>query len=746
MCDFVAHCHQLRVAGFVELAPPYSIPAVPQALLNLFADLGDLVKRYCDRSAQPKRLEAPQLEKVQDRQLSKELQRQQATQSSQQQQYSKKSSQQQKPTAKPSGKALAETGQTAATGSADSISNLSTTADSTAISGDAGNGSAGGSATGNWFPSERVLDALRTVDSLQRSPLLAASCDDDNSDVAGVTAVESDSAPVKSGPAARGYALLESDSELTESQVPTSQAQSAEPEIAAGPKVLGRSPSCSSIEVAAGSTWPSVFFPERTSTGASPLAAAKVGAWQDHTPPTWASAICRQRSGTPSSGGTAAPLFATPLWEGSPANGGASAATPAQAATPILPLPSRTDKDKDGPETPSQQTAGPSPPAAAQLDKVPANPFDLPAAELQKGTATPHPPARGQQPKPGELHFGLRPCGPQPQAPLAWAAPRMAQAPQKAPGGTPAIQAAPGAQVLRAPTASPRAAQKVLEQSSCTAEWEVDHTELQLEELLGTGSTAEVYKAGWHGTDVAVKKLRSGQLSTEFRREIAVLTRLRHPNLVLFMGASTQAPQALIISEFCSGGTVFALLHQRRDLALPWPQRLQIALDVAKGMNFLHRRQVVHRDLKSLNLLLASAVQSDDDAPAVKVSDFGLSKVFLPDQAKACMTGGAGTYHWMAPEVLSGQAYDEKVDVYSYGICLFELVARRIPYDGSGLEPVSIAVAVSKGRRPDAGVIPQDCPADLRFTMECCWAHRPSGRPGFDTILETLKLVKNLRS
>jgi len=270
--------------------------------------------------------------------------------------------------------------------------------------------------------------------------------------------------------------------------------------------------------------------------------------------------------------------------------------------------------------------------------------------------------------------------------------------------------------------------------------------QLRLEELLGTGSTAEVYRAAWHGTDVAVKRLRSaGQLSTEFRREIAVLLRLRHPNLVLFMGACTKAPQALIISEFCSGGTVFALLHQRRDLSLPWPQRLTVAIDVAKGMNFLHRRQVVHRDLKSLNLLLASGIQSDDDVPAVKVSDFGLSRAFKPEQTKACMTSGAGTYHWMAPEVLSGQGYDEKVDVYSYGICLFELITRRIPYDGSGLEPVSIAVAVSKGRRPDTGCIPQDCPADLRFTMECCWAQRPSGRPGFDTILETLKLVKCLR-
>lgn len=283
--------------------------------------------------------------------------------------------------------------------------------------------------------------------------------------------------------------------------------------------------------------------------------------------------------------------------------------------------------------------------------------------------------------------------------------------------------------------------------SSSAAEWEVDHSELQLEELLGTGSTAEVYRAGWHGTDVAVKKLRStGQLSTEFKREISVLLRLRHPNLVLFMGACTKAPQALIISEFCAGGTIFALLHQRKDLQLPWGQRLQVALDVAKGMNFLHRRQVVHRDLKSLNLLLTAPLRSNEDIPAVKVSDFGLSRAFPSAPQQVCMTSGAGTYHWMAPEVLSGQSYDEKVDVYSYGICLYELITRRIPYDTSGLEPVSIAVAVSRGKRPDPKVVPQDCPADLRFTMKCCWAHRPSGRPGFDTILETLKLVKGCRS
>jgi len=303
--------------------------------------------------------------------------------------------------------------------------------------------------------------------------------------------------------------------------------------------------------------------------------------------------------------------------------------------------------------------------------------------------------------------------------------------------------AAPLAPAAAGVAAQPAMASQEPPATSGRADWEVDAAELRLEEMVGSGTTAEVFRGSWHGTDVAVKKLRhSGPMSVEFTRELSVLLRLRHPNLVLFMGASMQA-QPMIISEFCAGGTVFMLLHQRPAVPLSWRQKVKISIDVAKGMNFLHRRQVVHRDLKSLNLLMVEPLSSASEVPPVKISDFGLSRMAQPEQQKvqACMTSGAGTYHWMAPEVLDGHTYDEKVDVYSYGICLFELIARRIPYDGSGLEPVSIAVAVSKGRRPDLRCVPLDCPADLRFTMECCWAHCPTGRPGFDTILETLKLV-----
>lgn len=278
------------------------------------------------------------------------------------------------------------------------------------------------------------------------------------------------------------------------------------------------------------------------------------------------------------------------------------------------------------------------------------------------------------------------------------------------------------------------------------ATWEVDLADLRLGECIGAGTTAEVFKATWHGTDVAVKRLR-GPLPVEFHRELSVLSQFRHPHLVLFMGAS-MVDNPEIVSELCEGGTLFRVLHQRLDLPLSWPQRLKMIQDTAKGMNFLHRQQVVHRDLKSLNLLLAAPIEEQGAVPCVKVSDFGLSR-FLPMASSnpgitchGMMTGGVGTALWMAPEVLSGNSYSEKVDVYSFAIVMYEVLCRWIPFEGSGLEPVSIAVAVTSGRRPDLRRMPSDCPSDLKRLMITCWTHNPAMRPAFDEILEMLKQVK----
>jgi len=682
---------------------------VPQALLHLFADLSDLVTGQGLTALAPA-----------------------------------------KPQHMPAAKPPNAGGQPGAKTSApDSLSEVSTAAGLSTGAHSAWEGHP----TPSWFPSARVLDALRTVDSLQRSPLLLAAGTGEASSASETPRSGSPEVVASGGTGGRGYERLDSDSEAEAE--PPKEASLASPAAREG-----------------GAGGWQALFPATTPAGASPLAAAQVGSWQDQTPPSWASAICRQRGGGGGDNTLAAPvgtasapsgpLFSAPLFVSEPIAASAAAAAAVtttnnnnnnnmQLAGPqpaaALPIACRA-----APAAPSEASA----PTAITPASPSVNPFDLPVAQLRRAATPPAAVRQNAQcarslQAPALQHPA---AGGSPQARQRGRSPARAQvqnsqAPERGPLGGGAFgppprqallaQRPPAAALVEERARTLQASEPVVD----SREWEVDPSELRLEELLGTGSTAEVYKASWHGTEVAVKRLRSsGQLSTEFKREIAVLLRLRHPNLVLFMGACTQAPQALIISEFCAGGTVFALLHQRRDLSLQWSQRLRVALDVAKGMNFLHRRQVVHRDLKSLNLLLVSPVQGAEDVPSVKVSDFGLSRAIQSDQAKAYMTSGAGTYHWMAPEVLSGHQYDEKVDVYSYGICLFEIVARRIPYDGSGLEPVSIAVAVSKGRRPDAGCIPQDCPADLRFTMECCWAQRPSGRPGFDTILETLKLVR----
>ena len=178
----------------------------------------------------------------------------------------------------------------------------------------------------------------------------------------------------------------------------------------------------------------------------------------------------------------------------------------------------------------------------------------------------------------------------------------------------------------------------------------IDMNEVKFENLIGSGGSAEVYKAKYRGTEVAVKKLKqisptnAANVIKEFRREITALAMLRHPGLVLFMGAGiTTEGNVCIITEFCGGGTVFKLLHVQRQVCLSWKQRCKIVLDVAKGMSFLHsyKPPFIHRDLKSLNLLLTEEVKGPTDYIQTKISDFGLTRFQNIDQH---MTGNAGTY------------------------------------------------------------------------------------------------------
>ncbi|XP_050227379.1 serine/threonine-protein kinase CTR1 [Mercurialis annua] len=261
--------------------------------------------------------------------------------------------------------------------------------------------------------------------------------------------------------------------------------------------------------------------------------------------------------------------------------------------------------------------------------------------------------------------------------------------------------------------------------------------DLNLKERIGAGSFGTVHRADWHGSDVAVKILMEQDFHAErfkeFLREVSIMKRLRHPNIVLFMGAVTQPPNLSIVTEYLSRGSLYRLLHKSgaREV-LDERRRLSMAYDVAKGMNYLHKRNppIVHRDLKSPNLLV-------DKKYTVKVCDFGLSR--LKANTFLSSKSAAGTPEWMAPEVLRDEPSNEKSDVYSFGVILWEIATLQQPW--GNLNPAQVVAAVGfKGRRLE---IPRDLNPHVASIIEACWANEPWKRPSFATIMETLRpLIK----
>jgi tRNA A-37 threonylcarbamoyl transferase component Bud32 len=187
-------------------------------------------------------------------------------------------------------------------------------------------------------------------------------------------------------------------------------------------------------------------------------------------------------------------------------------------------------------------------------------------------------------------------------------------------------------------------------------EWEIPYSEVDLGETLGQGGFGSVFRSEWRGTQVAVKVLTDGRINKEiernFREEVTVMSSLRHPNVVLFMGACTKPPRMFIIMEYMALGSLYELLHNELVPEIPPLLRIKLLYQAAKGMHFLHSSGVAHCDLKSLNLLL-------DNKWNLKVSDFGLTKVKSELMKNGPRGGAVGTIHWTAPEVL---AESESVD------------------------------------------------------------------------------------
>lgn len=256
---------------------------------------------------------------------------------------------------------------------------------------------------------------------------------------------------------------------------------------------------------------------------------------------------------------------------------------------------------------------------------------------------------------------------------------------------------------------------------------EVDYHEVQVGEQIGQGGFSVICKGKWRGTPAAVKKIFdpviTEELLAEVQNEVRMLSLFRHPNIVLLMAICSKPPDLALVFEHAARGSLYDVLHVENQ-PMSVGVRLRIARDVACAMAFLHSSGVVHRDLKSYNILL-------DEQLHVKLCDFGLAR-FKADLGIGAMQY-SGTPAYMSAELFLKKPYDEKVDVFAFGTLLWEIVTREVPYDG--LDPSDIKDRVV-GEQPLK--MPFGTSKTIVQLVEDCRRLDSSKRPDFEYILAAL--------
>ncbi|XP_078443445.1 serine/threonine/tyrosine-protein kinase HT1-like isoform X2 [Wolffia australiana] len=222
--------------------------------------------------------------------------------------------------------------------------------------------------------------------------------------------------------------------------------------------------------------------------------------------------------------------------------------------------------------------------------------------------------------------------------------------------------------------------------------WKADLSQLLIGHMFAAGSRSRIYRGIYKNRAVAVKMVKPLEhedeeiralLEKQFTCEVAMLSGLSHPNIVQFIAACRKPPVYCIITEYMSQGTLRTFLHKQEPFSLSLPRILAMALDISRGMKYIHSQGVIHRDLKSDNLLLNGNLR-------VKVADLGTS-CFDKRRRVASKEGNPGTYRWMAPEMIKNKSCTRKVDVYSFGMVLWELTTALVPFQE--LTPVQAAYA-----------------------------------------------------
>ncbi|XP_035387642.1 mitogen-activated protein kinase kinase kinase 21 isoform X1 [Electrophorus electricus] len=270
---------------------------------------------------------------------------------------------------------------------------------------------------------------------------------------------------------------------------------------------------------------------------------------------------------------------------------------------------------------------------------------------------------------------------------------------------------------------------------------QIAFSELFLEEIIGVGGFGKVYRGTWKEQEVAVKAARQDPdeditaTAESVKQEAKLFSMLQHPNIIKLEGVCLEEPNLCLVMEYAQGGTLNRALTGRR---IPPHILVNWAVQIARGMLYLHEEAVVpiiHRDLKSSNILILEKIENNDiGRKTLKITDFGLAR----EWHKTTKMSAAGTYSWMAPEVIKSSLFSKGSDVWSYGVLLWELLTGEVPYRGIDGLAVAYGVAVNKLTLP----VPSTCPEPFAKLMEECWEQDPHIRPTFATILEQLTAIE----
>ncbi|KAF2292731.1 hypothetical protein GH714_027696 [Hevea brasiliensis] len=262
-------------------------------------------------------------------------------------------------------------------------------------------------------------------------------------------------------------------------------------------------------------------------------------------------------------------------------------------------------------------------------------------------------------------------------------------------------------------------------------EWEIDPRKLTVKKLIARGTFASVHRGDYDGRDVAVKVLDFGyedqktkaqisSLRTAFRQEVSVWHNLSHPNVSQLIGATMGTSEikfqnhngrigmpvnlCCLVSDYQPGGTLKSYLIKNRETKLPFKNFMQLALDLARGLSYLHSK-IVHRDVKTENMLL-------DKNQTLMITDFGVARLEALNPNEMTV-------------VFNNKPYNRKCVVYSFGICLWEMHFCAMLYPNLSFSELTSAV-LYQNLRPE---IPKCCPSSVAKVMKRCWDADPNKRP-----------------